>query len=451
MTEVGLRADLSTHDLGRLLVATPMIFDMLSTRDVRHLRRADTVLRSLVAEHPWSDAVTPIRSLTQWRSSFPSAKAALVDAVTLSKPQLARLSGLTSLGVLNFRRKGAPSDELPLAFVRSLPRLEVLHIAFRNGLRGTPFTLSPSAAVWRELGGLRELALELPRTHYPLDLLSRLGGLRKLSLAAELSPVPPPGTLVVTDAGLTRLPDLESLTLRGVHFARAFSGACFARLPHLTSMDLFCAALPVGATLPVQLVALAVAGQGPLANETLAPLVALKSLKVDTDARLLGSSGGLSSVAFQGMAWLESLDVSPSVFDSDRTIADVFAVLNGFGHVRRVAARLVAVGPSLSRLSQCPIDALDLQTGNTAVTPVAFAAAFPQLRSLRVRFVPEKSDQGGFAFFSAVKGLWVSVSVLLPLVGEVSVLGVPVSLFRYPEPRLSRLPCTAIPLYIFPS
>lgn len=187
MTEAGARGDLSAHALGRLIVSTPVIFEMLSTREVRHLRRADTILRSLVAEHTWADAVTPVRNLTQWRSSFPAANVAFVDAATLTKAQYTRLAGFTGLGVLGFRCKSGVGNELPLALVRTMPHLESLRVAVRAllGKQCIPFDISSSAAVWRELGRLRELRLELPHVSYPADILSQLGGLASSSLTSR--------------------------------------------------------------------------------------------------------------------------------------------------------------------------------------------------------------------------------------------------------------------------
>lgn len=423
VTEVGVRADLTAHALGRLLVSSPLIFDMLSTRDIRHLRRADTAVRSLVAEHSWSDSSTLVRSLTQWRSSFPAATAAFVDAAALSKPQLAHLSGLTSFGVLGYRSKD-PAGEHPLAFVRNFLRLEALRIELRatgkySRATSLPFTLSPSAPVWRELGGLRELSLALPQSCYPPDFLSHLGGIRKLNLTAETS-MGPTGSFTVTDVGLGQLAGLEELHLKEVAFSADFTGACFARLPRLVLLDLCSAALPCEASLPPLLVSLSVRKQLHLSSATIAPLTSLKSLCLGTCSPPPAASVCLTQTAFLGLAVLETFEVARGVFASDSDEADVLALLLGFGRLRRLAGSMIPIAPVIARVSTCPIVELSVQFGRTAVVPAAFAGAFPHLRSLNATFPTSWHEPYAYrsdlkpwkdcAPFGGVSGLWVRIS-----------------------------------------
>ena len=434
MTEAGARGNLSDHTLGRLIVSTPVIFEMLSTREVRHLRRADTVLRSLVAEHSWADAVTPVRNLTQWRTSFPAAHVAFVDAATLTKPQCARLSGFTGLGVLGFRCKSGLGNELPLALVRSMPHLESLRVAVRSGLgvKSIPTDIAPSAAVWRELGRLRELRLELPHASYPSDLLSHLGGLHKLQLEAtiERGQLAPVGAFLVTDAGLARVPELVELKLRDISFHRGFTGASFSLVPALSVLELHSAHLPRGSLLPTNLQSLSISGQAHLADETLAPLTRLTSLVLDTFGNQARAPGGnatdgcLTSAAFLGLSQLESFNVTRGTLGTSADL--ILAVLNGFGKLRRLTGNLVLVPSLLATLSRCRLVELTLQQNMddkaacALPSPVAFARAFPQLRSLSMALTREESADlhlwepsrissfvGIAAPFSALQGLRV--------------------------------------------
>lgn len=425
MTDVGSRADLSAHALGRLLVSSPVILSLLTTRDVRHLRRADTALRSIVAEYPWSDPATAVHNLAQWRSSFPAATAAAVHAGAITKPQLARLSGLTDFSVLGFRRKVKPADELPLAYASSFPRLEVLRVKSRDHVRNdvARVVLPPSAAAWRELGGLRELTLELPRACFPADLLSHVRGLRKLSLAGEVQGSSP-CALAVSDASLARLPELEELRLCGVPFSRDFSGACFGQLPRLALLSLRQADLPPRATLPPKLVSLSVMWQGHLSSEALAPLGSLKSLELQThpDYAVGGSAlqlqVRLSSAAFLGLTQLESLELASGVVDGGDFVA-LLSMLNGFGRLRRLGGTAISSDSYVLRLSACPITTMHLHLGRLAVVkPAAFLKAFPGLRTLRV-ISPQLTASGIDSFaswsdlrsdhlpFTTVSGLWV--------------------------------------------
>lgn len=182
MTLAGQRVDLSEHALGRLLVESPAVLDMLSTRDARHLRRADKALRTIVAEHPWSDDVSAVRShVADWRSSFPSATACLLDSASLPKTVVCTLAGLSSFCML--KSLSSKSDpEFPLSVVRGMKRLKRLQIYPMVGSCPIP----RDAPVWLELGGLLELDLIVPRKSLIPSLLGNVRCANLLSLPSAL-------------------------------------------------------------------------------------------------------------------------------------------------------------------------------------------------------------------------------------------------------------------------
>ena len=91
------------------------------TQEVRHLRRTDTTMRSLIAEHPWADSDTTVcRLFNEWHSSFPSATAIRLASPTLTKAHLGQLSGLTRFTIEGFHSK-VPGNELPLAWCVPCP------------------------------------------------------------------------------------------------------------------------------------------------------------------------------------------------------------------------------------------------------------------------------------------------------------------------------------------
>lgn len=341
---------------------------MFNTRDIRHLRRCDKALRSLVAEHPWADLDTPVHHLlAEWRSSFPAATACRLESATLSKGQLMQLEGLSAFASVGFRSKAA-ANEQPLSSVRVMPRLEVLTMVeraveptTRRSTRGVaPLVLAPSAAVWGELGRLRELSLDMPADTLPINLLSSLNGavLRKLSISVSdrvswrrMGGWGRNAKDVVTDAALAALPLLEELCLIGVLGPAAsalqvhlplpqglpspgtFTGSGLASLPRLASLTLHGGDLPpdVFSQAPASLRALDVSNCSGLVDATF------------TTARLAGLTSltlhdppvGVTSEAFAGLAALESLVVKAAFHNtliSDATLA----VLGSHGRLRRL-------------------------------------------------------------------------------------------------------------------
>lgn len=331
------RPSVSAHALGRLLVSTPTIFDMLSTRDVRHLRRADKALRSLVAEHPWTDSATPVsRLLAEWRSSFPAATACRLESPTLTKGQLAQLEGLTSFTSVGFRSK-AEENEQPLAAVRTMPRLEALTVVDCHTAlgRGADHALkAPSDTVWGELRSLRELSVTLPCSAIPLALLSSLNGavLRKLSLCVSNSWDTGTTRIRVSDAALAALPLLEELCLDGT-LLKGFSGTGLAMLSRLVSLKLRSATLAedVFASAPASLRSVDVSGSTGMTDATFsAPCFAgVTSLTLNRPPE------SMTSAAFAGLFALEVLDLA--IHEHTALIADAaLAVLGSHRRLRRL-------------------------------------------------------------------------------------------------------------------
>jgi hypothetical protein len=154
--------------------------------------------------------------LAEWRASFPAAIACRLESATLTKGQLSQLKRLTSFTSVGFRSK-AEANEQPLAVVRTMSHIEALTVVESASARrtATRLALAPAAAVWGELGSLRELSLELGAAVMPATLLSSLNGavLRKLSLRICNSGWDERAGIVglITDAGLAGLPLLEEL------------------------------------------------------------------------------------------------------------------------------------------------------------------------------------------------------------------------------------------------
>lgn len=335
---------------------------MLSTRDARHLRRADKALRSIVAEHPWADTDTPVtRFLAEWRTSFPAATACRLESPTLTSGQLALLDGLTTFTSVGFRST-AEVNEQPLAVVRTMPRLEALAVFERaggaSGRRSTrattPFILSPSAAIWGELGHLRELNLELPAAAMPVGLLSALNSkLRKLSLRVvhhrhRIGVHQNRGIKgLITDAALAALPLLEGLHLfavLGTHTAgplagdknphKVFTGVSLAALTRLSSLTLHGAALPVGvfSHAPTSIRSLDVSHCTGLTDATFnAPCLA-----GITSLILHDPPEGLSSRMFVGLSALEELNVRAERGGHNLITGAALRALGLHGRLRRL-------------------------------------------------------------------------------------------------------------------
>jgi hypothetical protein len=294
---------------------------MLTTREARHLRRADSVMRSLVAHHPWADAVTPVRRLiASWRSSFPAATAMYLDAPKISKAQLATLSGLLSFTITGHGCQGYPDNEFPLAAVRCMRHSHTLRVTRAPLGRGAAEVhIAPGAAVWLELGRLQELSLSARCSGFPANLLQLLGGragpLRKLELELGGLEVHDAG-FSITDPGLASLPlSLKSLSISGIMTAGAvengaddFTGEGLAALTGLESLALLGGVLPTGilAHVAPTLLSLDVSDSRPITDESFAhpALTHLRSLT------LHGAPSTLTAAALAGLNDLEELDYS---------------------------------------------------------------------------------------------------------------------------------------------
>lgn len=189
-------------------------------------------------------------------------------------------------------------------------------------------------------------------------------------------------------------------------------------------MELHSTHLPRGALLPLHLTSFFVSGQLHLADTTLAPLVQLISLALDTCGNLTHAPGGdapyLTPAAFLGLSQLEVFEVTRATFGDANPI---LAVLNGFGKLRRLTGNLALVPSLLTGLSRCPLVELKLQPNVTdkaacaLPSPMAFAREFPQLQSLSVAMTraeyyavweQTKDIKGIAASFSKLQGLRVS-------------------------------------------
>lgn len=246
-----------------------------------------------------------------------------------------------------------------------MPGLEVLAVveraaavtARRSSRAVAPLFIAPSAAVWGELGRLREVSLDLPVAAMPLALLRSLNGavLRKLALrVAEFSMTSRGGYYgpgirgLVTDAALAALPLLEEVGLFGVlptAFAgyglaggaagdeseEAFTGAGLASLPRLASLTLHSARIPDGllSHAPASLRSLDLSHCSGLTDATFAPpcLAGLTSLT------LHNPPATVTSEAFVGLVALEDLFVQSS--NNGGLISDAtLAVLGSHGRLR---------------------------------------------------------------------------------------------------------------------
>ena len=226
------------HALGHLLVTTPALFGMFSTRDARHLRLADTALRVIVSEHPWADLKTPVRrTFAGWRASFPAATGVFLAYPLFTAPRLSKIAGLTSLRATDVGMTEQRKD-MPLAAVRCMPVLTSLHFSLRDDRHYGGVGIPATSPVWHELGRLRELSIggATPAALMPSSAFSLLGGLRKL----DLSNTSHKNSVLVTDSILALLPLLEDLSLRGSELR----GPGFATLTRLTTLSLASNPLP---------------------------------------------------------------------------------------------------------------------------------------------------------------------------------------------------------------
>lgn len=310
------------------------------------------------------------------------------------------MPGLTALGVED--RKGV-SDRKAAAITSS------------HSQRAAALALAPSAAVWGELGGLRELVLTLPRTALPVGFLGGLSGaLRVLSLTV----IPPPatadrssggGVFEVTDAAVACLPLLEELTLcrvaswSDVTAAPHFSGAGLASLTRLRSLALTHSHLPprILAHACTSIRSLNLSHCTGLSNATFksAPAAVLVGIRV---LNLREAPPGVTSEAFYSLTCLEELDVSCNLQPSLLCCA-VLGVLGSHGRLRRLLAhadtfleqrdRAVYDGGGLRALASCPLVELDLIGPGHYYMPNARDVG--ALRSLRVLRLGCKELHGG--------------------------------------------------------
>lgn len=380
--------------------AQPAIFNMLSTRDVRHLRRADKALRSLVAEHPWADSITPVSHLlSEWRSSFPAAIACHLKSPTLTKGQLEQLKGVNSFSSSGFRSK-AEANEQPLAVVRAMPHLEALSVANVSAPRranrwsgaALPLLIAPSAAVWGELGRLRELCLELPASAMPVALLGSLNGslLRKLAIRNSTLHSADGIQGMISDAALAALPLLEELLLNNVLPSHAgiwgskgpspdFTGSCLAALPRLKVLAILSASLPSGvfSRAPASLRSLDVSWCSGLTDASFAA----PFLAGITSLTLRNPPAAMTSAAFAGLTALEEL-VMQIVGDSALASDGAFAVLGSHCRLRRLRFKTnvehhgagTAPGAHLHALARCPLEemrSISLARETAACPPAA--------------------------------------------------------------------------------
>lgn len=368
LTEAGEQRDLSSHPLGALLVAAPMVFDFLSTRDARFLRLADKALRALVAGHPWLDALasSAVSSfLGEWRASFPLASAVCLRVPTLSKTQLAQLVGVTRLSVVDFLRsktkapKGgaaaaAKDDgaELPLSVVRHLPRLEALRLVGRQ-----PIAVPRAATAWLELGRLRELALSVLRSSLPASFLQGMGALRKLDLRCPAMPEdaegsPPDSLFSLTIAALAHVPLLVELRLEGLPFEEG--GLAPLTLLQVLSLT----AVRLGHTklncLPRSVHTLVLRDCSRMAMLQDDSMLALSAVRI----LVFPKPASVSDAALGGLVALEDLDLTGSVDVSNVTLG----VLGSRARLRRLVFPSTAgiSDEGVRCLAACPLEELGI-------------------------------------------------------------------------------------------
>ena len=379
MTSTGRLADLSKHALGHLLVASPAVLEMLSTRDARHLRRADKALRSIVAEHPWADVSTHVLNMrvAEWRASFPVATACNIPSLSLTKavmPLLAELSGLHCSSAYT-REK---FSELPLSVVRFMPRLTSLHVSC---------DVHRDAPVWSELGGLRELHLSTRATLLPPNLLSHVTSLRMLHLGLygdfNLSHD------VTLSPGLSAVPLLESLSLSGFSTPVLLSMSTdLLHLTRLNALNVSHSELPpdflvnVASTLRV----LGLTHCLGVTDATFAPptLAYLRELKL---CSIPGGGLGVTSDALVGLA---SLEVFRSTGYPQLVSQKALEVLGSMQRLKRLLWSQqdggLRVLKGFNVLKRCPVTEIDLsglaRRGQT-LTSANIARLPKALRSLR--------------------------------------------------------------------
>lgn len=260
--------------------------------------------------------------------------------------------------------------------------------------------VEPSAPVWRELGGLRELSLTSKLACLPASLLDGLINLRVLRLKRQFHRDDEgPCHFRVTDTALQRLTQLTILELRGIAHCRtyngpsrhlldavSFTGSSLAALrslrtltisgavlppafltfvpPGLQSLDVASCEMPPDpfASLPASVKTLTISNCHDLSDAAFAPLVHVRSL--------IASGIAISYMAFAGLEALEELILSNMGYGGPRLLCDeLFGILGSFGRIRRLSlpssylanynAKFTDAG--LGQLARCPLEQLDLK------------------------------------------------------------------------------------------
>lgn len=291
--------------------------------------------------------------------------------------------------------------------------------------RAAAFALAPTAAVWGELGGLRELSLTLPLAALPASFLGGLSGaLRVLSLTIT----PPSVTgghsapkFELTDAALASLTMLEELTLSGLFSggvgAPSFTGEGFASLSRLSSLALTHSLLPprILAHVGMALRSLSLAHCTGLTDKTLSSVPAAVRAGIQT-LNLRDAPPQVTASSFSGLSGLEELDVSCHLQPSLLSQA-ALVILGTLGRLRRLLAhadtflepRSAAAfdGSGLRELAHCPLVELDLiGPGNFYMRNAPDIGAIKTLRTLRLGC----KELGGGAFLAALPLLEVCSS-----------------------------------------
>ena len=272
----GLAADLSGLSLATAIVQTPDLLNFVSFASAVNLRSCNKGLRSLVAQHRWTDAhaaeAAPIRyHLEQWRRSFPAAAAVsldkklsyrvtpstimrIVDGVqtlfaadrlnSIKLENAASLSGVTRLAVDLSNHFGTifDSERDAPALAAAMPKLAALDIsAATDGIK-RPLD---DAMFARWASRLAEFTARgwYPRMTVPVfSAALSMSSLRSLHLGCESRPHTLGGTLLaLSDEFLSALPStLEKLALEGFEIdrERGLTGSPLARFVALRALSL---------------------------------------------------------------------------------------------------------------------------------------------------------------------------------------------------------------------
>lgn len=270
----GLAADLSGLSLATAIVQTPELLNFVSFASAVCLRSCNKGLRSLVAQHRWTDAHTteaaPIRyHLEPWRRCFPAAAAVSLDQklnFRVTPPTILRiiggvqtitaadrlnsiklenvssLSGVSRLAVDLSNDFGTIFESDAPALAAAMPKLAALDISAATDRIKRPLD-DATFALWAS-----RLAEFTARGWYPMMTVSVFSAalasssLRSLNLGCESRPHTLGGTLLaLSDEFLSALPStLEKLALEGfdIDRERGWTGSPLARLGALRALSL---------------------------------------------------------------------------------------------------------------------------------------------------------------------------------------------------------------------